>query len=249
MERRRHGPASRLFPARPCRPIRRRGDAGSSSLRYLDAADGIATEAQRRSRVMQCSPSTPQLLCRPIDQSGNLAIKLRQVRASQPVLLATVWAETGGRPARVLASRSVVEWGFHGLAGSAMRYTRPRPLWPRQERARAFSSRFPRRRRARCDAASRSRLPPRRRLPLQADAASQSPPLAWRGASGRVWAQSFNYDFRVSFTPEEVAKGELPYNYGTWPYAFEEWPGISVFWKDDAGDVFHTYSTYGRGVE
>ena len=60
---------------------------------------------------------------------------------------------------------------------------------------------------------------------------------------------SFNYDFRVSFTAEEVAKGELPYNYGTSPYAFEEWPGISVFWKDDAGDVFHTYSTYGRGVE
>ena len=60
---------------------------------------------------------------------------------------------------------------------------------------------------------------------------------------------SFNYDFRVSFTPEEVAKGELPYNYGTWPHAFEEWPGVSVFWQDDAGEVFHTYSTYGRGVE
>ena len=88
--------------------------------------DQITTEAQRRSGVMQCSPSTPQLLCRPIDQSGNLAIKLRQVPASQPVLLAAVWAETGGRLARLLASRSVVEWGFHGLAGSAMRYTRPR---------------------------------------------------------------------------------------------------------------------------
>jgi predicted dithiol-disulfide oxidoreductase (DUF899 family) len=60
---------------------------------------------------------------------------------------------------------------------------------------------------------------------------------------------SFNYDFRVSFTPEEVAKGALPYNYGTWPHAYEEWPGVSVFWKDDAGEVFHTYSTYGRGVE
>jgi hypothetical protein len=88
--------------------------------------DQIATEAQRRSGVMQCSPSTPQLLCRLIDQSGNLAIKLRQVRSSQTVLLAAVWAETGGRPARVLASRSVVDWRFHGLAGSAMRYTRPR---------------------------------------------------------------------------------------------------------------------------
>ena len=66
---------------------------------------------------MQCSPSTPQLLCRPIDQSGNLAIKLRQVRASQAVLLAAVWAETGGQPARVLASRSVVDWKFRTSAG------------------------------------------------------------------------------------------------------------------------------------
>src|ERR1700732_649179 len=76
--------------------------------------DQIATEAQRRSGVMQCSQSTPQLLCRLIDQSGNLAIKLRQVRSSQTVLLAAVWAETGGRPARVPGSRSVVAWRFHG---------------------------------------------------------------------------------------------------------------------------------------
>jgi predicted dithiol-disulfide oxidoreductase (DUF899 family) len=59
----------------------------------------------------------------------------------------------------------------------------------------------------------------------------------------------FNYDFAVSFTPEQVAKGELYYNYGTWPYAHEEWPGVSAFSKDDAGEVFHTYSTYARGVE
>jgi predicted dithiol-disulfide oxidoreductase (DUF899 family) len=59
----------------------------------------------------------------------------------------------------------------------------------------------------------------------------------------------FNRDFGVTFTPEEVAKGKLYYNYGTWPFASEEWPGISVFYKDDTGDVFHTYSTYGRGVE
>ncbi len=70
-------------------------------------------------------------------------------------------------------------------------------------------------------------------------------PFKWLSSYGN----SFNYDFRVSFTGQEVAKGELPYNYGTWPYAFEEWPGVSVFWKDEAGDVFHTYSTYGRGVE
>ena len=59
----------------------------------------------------------------------------------------------------------------------------------------------------------------------------------------------FNRDFGVTFTPEEVAKGELYYNYGAWPFASEELPGISVFYKDEAGEVFHTYSTYGRGVE
>src|SRR3984957_12829588 len=85
--------------------------------------DQIATEAQRRSGVMQCSPSTPQLLCRPIDQLSDFAINLCQCQTSQPVLPAVVCTE---RLARVLASRSVVEGGFHGLAGSAMRYTRPR---------------------------------------------------------------------------------------------------------------------------
>jgi hypothetical protein len=83
--------------------------------------DQIATEAQRRSGVMQCSPSTPQLLCRPIDQSGDFAIKFCQGQTSQPVLPAVVWTETGGRLARVLASRSIVDWSFHRLAGSAMR--------------------------------------------------------------------------------------------------------------------------------
>jgi len=59
----------------------------------------------------------------------------------------------------------------------------------------------------------------------------------------------FNYDFGVSFTPEEVGRGALHYNYGPWPLTGEEWPGISLFYRDEAGDVFHTYSTYGRGVE
>jgi len=59
----------------------------------------------------------------------------------------------------------------------------------------------------------------------------------------------FNRDFGVSFTPEQVATGKVDYNYGKWPNAHEELPGISVFCKDDAGAVFHTYSTYGRGVE
>ena len=59
----------------------------------------------------------------------------------------------------------------------------------------------------------------------------------------------FNRDFAVSFTPQERAKGEVYYNYAMQPFPTEEAPGVSVFYKDDAGDVFHTYSTYGRGVE
>jgi predicted dithiol-disulfide oxidoreductase (DUF899 family) len=59
----------------------------------------------------------------------------------------------------------------------------------------------------------------------------------------------FNRDFAVSFTPEQQAKGEVYYNYAMQSFPTEEAPGVSVFYKDDAGDVFHTYSTYGRGVE
>jgi len=68
------------------------------------------------------------------------------------------------------------------------------------------------------------------------------------------WASSngsdFNYDFVVSFTPEQKARGEASYNYGSMMIQkSEEMPGISTFFKDEAGNVFHTYSTYGRGVE
>src|SRR3954452_1088573 len=80
--------------------------------------DQIATETQRRSGVMQCLPDTPQLLCRPIDQSGDFAINLGQVRVLQSGIPAVVWTETGGRLASVLASRSIVDWDFHMLAGS-----------------------------------------------------------------------------------------------------------------------------------
>ena len=79
--------------------------------------DQIATEAQGRSGVMQCPPRTPQLLCRLTDQPGDFY----QRQALQPLLPAVVGTETAGRLARVLASRSVVNWRFHRFAGSAMR--------------------------------------------------------------------------------------------------------------------------------
>jgi len=70
---------------------------------------------------------------------------------------------------------------------------------------------------------------------------------------GFKWVSSFesefNYDFRVSFTPDEMATGKLDYNYSAQGFPSEEAPGISVFYRDEAGDVFHTYSTYGRGCE
>lgn len=69
--------------------------------------------------------------------------------------------------------------------------------------------------------------------------------FGWVSSSG----SDFNYDFRVSFTPEEIASGHIDYNFGGWNMTGEEWPGISTFYKDEAGEVFRTYSTYGRGVE
>ena len=62
-------------------------------------------------------------------------------------------------------------------------------------------------------------------------------------------ANSFNYDFRVSFTPEQVASGTIDYNFGNWKDANDELPGVSAFIRNEAGEIFHTYSTYGRGVE
>ena len=73
--------------------------------------------------------------------------------------------------------------------------------------------------------------------------------MGWRFPWVSSHGSSFNYDFGVSFTPEQVAAGPLPYNYGEWPLSGEDWPGVSVLFRDEAGRVFHSYSTYGRGVE
>jgi len=59
----------------------------------------------------------------------------------------------------------------------------------------------------------------------------------------------FNFDFHVSFTPDEMEKGEMNYNYETRKFPSEEGPGISVFCKNEQGDVFHTYSCFSRGLD
>jgi len=67
------------------------------------------------------------------------------------------------------------------------------------------------------------------------------------------WASSldntFNHDFGVSFTPDELAAGAIRYNYGQVTNGGSEMPGISVFTKDAEGNVFHTYSCYARGLD
>ena len=73
--------------------------------------------------------------------------------------------------------------------------------------------------------------------------------MGWRFDWVSSNGSDFNFDFHVSFTPEELAAGEVDYNYARRAFPASEAPGVSVFYKDDAGDVFHTYSTYGRGVE
>lgn len=73
--------------------------------------------------------------------------------------------------------------------------------------------------------------------------------MGWQFKWVSSQGNDFNRDFGVSFTPEERATGQVYYNYGFQPFPQDEAPGISVFYRNDAGEVFHTYSTYGRGVE
>ncbi len=70
---------------------------------------------------------------------------------------------------------------------------------------------------------------------------------------GFRWVSSFqnefNRDFHVSFTPEEMAKGPVHYNYIEQKFPSDEAPGVSVFYRDPGGQVFHTYSAYSRGLD
>jgi predicted dithiol-disulfide oxidoreductase (DUF899 family) len=72
--------------------------------------------------------------------------------------------------------------------------------------------------------------------------------MGWRFKWVSSYGSDFNYDFHVSFRQEELAKGEVDYNYGM-AEGFDELPGLSVFYKDENGRVFHTYSTYARGLD
>jgi predicted dithiol-disulfide oxidoreductase (DUF899 family) len=66
----------------------------------------------------------------------------------------------------------------------------------------------------------------------------------WYSSQG----SDFNFEFQVSYTPEQVESGKAEYNYRQ-SEVIDELPGISVFYRDENGDVYHTYSTYSRGLD
>jgi predicted dithiol-disulfide oxidoreductase (DUF899 family) len=73
--------------------------------------------------------------------------------------------------------------------------------------------------------------------------------MGWRFTWVSSFRNSFNYDYGVSFTDEQVAKRKTNYNFGTTDDAYADLPGTSVFAKDASGAVFHTYSSYARAGE
>jgi predicted dithiol-disulfide oxidoreductase (DUF899 family) len=73
--------------------------------------------------------------------------------------------------------------------------------------------------------------------------------MGWRFKWVSSYGSDFNYDFHVSFTQQELAAGPSYYNYDMRNINSEEMSGLSVFYKDETGRIFHTYSSYARGNE
>ncbi|MBI3127028.1 MAG: thioredoxin family protein [Candidatus Tectomicrobia bacterium] len=74
--------------------------------------------------------------------------------------------------------------------------------------------------------------------------------MGWRFEWVSSLGSDFNFDYGVSFAKEDVAKDQVNYNYAvSTAHGSEELPGLSAFYKDPAGAVFHTYSAYARGLD
>jgi len=86
------------------------------------------------------------------------------------------------------------------------------------------------------------------RAPLR-DLQAYNKRMGWRAKWVSSQGSDFNFDYHVSFTKDELAKGKAFYNYEMTEISIEELPGLSVFVKDAKGDIFHTYSSYARGNE
>jgi|HubBroStandDraft_4_1064222.scaffolds.fasta_scaffold11754_4 predicted dithiol-disulfide oxidoreductase (DUF899 family) len=86
------------------------------------------------------------------------------------------------------------------------------------------------------------------RAPL-AEIESYKKRMGWRFKWLSSHGSDFNFDYHVSATEEEKAKKKMFYNYETDELMSDELPGLSVFYKDEDGQIFHTYSTYARGLD
>ena len=76
--------------------------------------------------------------------------------------------------------------------------------------------------------------------------------MGWKFPWVSSYQSDFNYDFDVSFTPGQVASGSAIYNFGPapeWAAGIEDLSGQSVFFKDDDGNIYLTYASFGRGGE
>lgn len=73
--------------------------------------------------------------------------------------------------------------------------------------------------------------------------------MGWNFKWVSSFGNSFNRDYHVSFSPEEIEKGGLSYNFTPTQTVGDEMPGISVFYKNEQGEIFHTYSCYARGLD
>jgi predicted dithiol-disulfide oxidoreductase (DUF899 family) len=73
--------------------------------------------------------------------------------------------------------------------------------------------------------------------------------MGWSFPWVSSYESDFNFDCHVSFTPEQIADGKAYYNYEVRPNTVSDEVGISVFYKNERSEVFHTYSCYSRGVD
>jgi predicted dithiol-disulfide oxidoreductase (DUF899 family) len=73
--------------------------------------------------------------------------------------------------------------------------------------------------------------------------------MGWRFKWVSSLQNDFNFDYYVSFTREQIRSGRLFYNYGTFKMKIDELQGVSAFYQEKGGDIFHTYSSYARGID
>ena len=73
--------------------------------------------------------------------------------------------------------------------------------------------------------------------------------MGWQFKWVSSFGSDFNHDYQASFSPQEIVVGKVYYNYEMTEFPSEEGPGASVFYKNPAGEIFHTYSTYARGLD